>query len=368
MTLKLFFLCFAPSFTSSSILPLLLFFLLVHIGFYGQTVDAKKPLVPALIVFGDSIVDPGNNNKLSTIVKCNFPPYGKDFTQHIPTGRFSNGKIPSDLIAASLGIKEVLPAYLDPNLTPEDLLTGVSFASGGSGYDDLTPKIVSVLSLSDQLELFKEYVGKLKSIAGEERAATIVSKSIYISIIGTDDIANTYFGTPLRRPQYDVSSYSDLIANSASDFYEELYNLGARKIGVVGLPPVGCVPSQRTLAGGITRDCVEYYNQVARLVNSKISNKLEMLSAKLSEPGILYIDIYTVLDDVIRRPFKYGFEVPNKGCCGTGVVEVSILCNPATPPCPDVSKYVFWDSYHPTEKAYKVITDSVIKDYLPRLM
>lgn len=78
----------------------------------------------------------------------------------------------------------------------------------------------AVLSLSDQLELFKEYVGKLKSIAGEERAATIVSESLYISMVGTDDIANTYYGTPLRRPQYDVSSYSDLIANSASDFYE----------------------------------------------------------------------------------------------------------------------------------------------------
>lgn len=98
MTLKLFFFCFAPSFTSSSILSLLLFFLLVRIGFYGQTVDAKTPPVPALIVFGDSIVDPGNNNKLGTLVKCNFPPYGKDFTQHIPTGRFCNGKIPSDLL------------------------------------------------------------------------------------------------------------------------------------------------------------------------------------------------------------------------------------------------------------------------------
>ncbi|RWR92345.1 GDSL esterase/lipase EXL3-like protein [Cinnamomum micranthum f. kanehirae] len=368
MTLKLFFFCFAPSFTSSSILSLLLFFLLVHIGFYGQTIDAKKPPVPALIVFGDSIVDPGNNNKLGTLVKCNFPPYGKDFTQHIPTGRFCNGKIPSDLLAASLGIKELVPAYLDPNLTPEDLLTGVSFASGGTGYDNLTARIVSVLSLSDQLELFKEYIGKLKSIAGEERAAIIVSESLYVSILGTDDIANTYFGTPFRRPQYDVSSYTDLVANSASDFYEELYNLGARKIGVVGLPPVGCVPSQRTLAGGITRDCVEHYNQVARLVNSKISNKLEMLSTKFSDPKILYIDIYTTLDDIIRRPFNYGFEVSNRGCCGTGNIEVSILCNPATPPCPDVSKYVFWDSYHPTEKAYKALIGPVIRDYLPRLV
>lgn len=40
-----------------------------------------------------------------------------------------------------LGIKEYLPAYLDPNLKSSDLVTGVCFASGASGYDPLTPKI-----------------------------------------------------------------------------------------------------------------------------------------------------------------------------------------------------------------------------------
>ena len=54
--------------------------------------------VPALFGFGDSIIDPGNNNHLNTLIKCNFPPYGKDFMGGIPTGRFSNGKIPTDLL------------------------------------------------------------------------------------------------------------------------------------------------------------------------------------------------------------------------------------------------------------------------------
>jgi len=54
--------------------------------------------VPAVFVFGDSIVDPGNNNYISTLIKCNFPPYGRDFDGGIPTGRFSNGLVPSDLV------------------------------------------------------------------------------------------------------------------------------------------------------------------------------------------------------------------------------------------------------------------------------
>lgn len=54
--------------------------------------------VSAVIVFGDSIVDTGNNNNLKTPAKCNFPPYGRDFEGGAATGRFSNGKVPSDIL------------------------------------------------------------------------------------------------------------------------------------------------------------------------------------------------------------------------------------------------------------------------------
>lgn len=42
-----------------------------------------------------------------------------------------------------------MPPYLDPNLGINELISGVSFASAGSGYDPLTPTItVSVRSQS----------------------------------------------------------------------------------------------------------------------------------------------------------------------------------------------------------------------------
>ena len=64
--------------------------------------EKQKPMVTAVIVFGDSIMDPGNNNDLHTVVKANHPPYGKDFAGHVPTGRFSNGLIPTDFIGTYL--------------------------------------------------------------------------------------------------------------------------------------------------------------------------------------------------------------------------------------------------------------------------
>ncbi|XP_012570842.1 GDSL esterase/lipase EXL3-like isoform X1 [Cicer arietinum] len=323
--------------------------------------------IPALIAFGDSIVDSGNNNHIKTLIKCNFPPYGKDFLENVPTGRFCNGKIPSDIIAEELGIKEYVPAYLDPYLKPNDLLTGVSFASGASGYDPLTSELMSVIPLSTQLDLFKEYINKLKGIVGEDNTNFIIEKSLYVVVGGSDDIANTYFDAQARL-QYDIYAYTDLMSNSASNFLQEIYKLGGRRMFVFGAPPIGCLPSQRTVQGGILRTCAEKLNYVAKLFNLKLSNNIDSLNSNLPKSRVTYVDVYTPLLDIILNPQKYGYKIVDKGCCGTGLIEAAVLCNPFVNTCYNVSEYVFWDSYHPTEGVYRKLVEILTKTYLGGLL
>ncbi|KAF7829552.1 GDSL esterase/lipase EXL3-like [Senna tora] len=301
-------------------------------------------------------MDTGNNNNIKTLIKCNFSPYGKDFEGGKPSGRFCNGKVPSDFIAEELGLKELLPAYLDPNLKPSDLPTGVCFASGASGYDPLTPKIVSVISLSAQLEMFKEYIEKLKGIVGEERTKFILANSLVLVVSGSDDIANTYFIARIRQLQYDIPAYTDLMLNSASNFVKVyIYTYIYRFV------------RNRTLAGGILRECAQKYNEASNLFNSKLSKRLHSLNRELPDSRVVYIDVYTPLNDVIQNYQKYGYKVVDKGCCGTGNIEVSVLCNPLSPTCPDVSDYVFWDSYHPTERTYKQLIPPILQKYIQQL-
>ncbi|VVA95433.1 unnamed protein product [Arabis nemorensis] len=284
--------------------------------------------IPAVIVFGDSIVDAGNNDDIiKTLARCNYPPYGIDFDGGVPTGRFSNGKVPTDIIAEEYGIKPSIPAYRDPNLKPEDLLTGVTFASGGCGYVPFTAQVSGGIPLSQQLKLFQEYIEKLKEMVGEERTKFIIENSLFMVVSGSNDITNTYFGLPYVQSKYDVASFTTLMADNARSFVQKLHEFGARRIQVFSAPPLGCVPSQRTIAGGSTRTCVDRFNDATKLYNAKLYANLDSLSRTLDDKTLIYIDIYDSLFDIILNPQQYGFKVVDKGCCGTGYIEVAILCN-----------------------------------------
>jgi len=49
-----------------------------------------------------------------------------------------------------------------------------------------------VLSLPTQLGMFREYIGKLTALVGQQRAANIISNSVYLVSAGNNDIAITY--------------------------------------------------------------------------------------------------------------------------------------------------------------------------------
>jgi hypothetical protein len=95
------------------------------------------------------------------------------------------------------------------------------------------------------------------------------------------------------------------------------------------MPPVGCVPSQRTLAGGLARDCDPARNHAAQLYNSRLKEEVVLLQKELACQRIGYVDIYDVLQDMITNPCKYGAYLsccPGPGRAGAG--------GPAAPPPP----------------------------------
>ncbi|KAJ4961112.1 hypothetical protein NE237_021022 [Protea cynaroides] len=144
--------------------------------------------ISAVFAFGDSTVDTGNNNNRKTPFKANHWPYGYDFPGHVPSGRCSNGKLIPDFEVSLLGIKDLLPAYLDPMVTDKDLITGVSFASAGCGLDTLMDHVYNVINMSTQLDYFNECLDRIRRIAGSSVATNIVENSLIIISAGSVDM------------------------------------------------------------------------------------------------------------------------------------------------------------------------------------
>lgn len=156
-----------------------LFLVVINQSNYGYAANKNESLLGASFIFGDSLVDAGNNNYLSTLSRANMTPNGIDFKASggNPTGRFTNGRTIADIvgnksihnllhmclyiytytrmkyISEFLGEKLGQPNYavpfLAPNATGKAILHGVNYASGGGGIINATGSIfVSILYTS----------------------------------------------------------------------------------------------------------------------------------------------------------------------------------------------------------------------------
>ncbi|XP_054797838.1 GDSL esterase/lipase At2g42990-like isoform X2 [Prosopis cineraria] len=262
--------------------------------------------VPAVIVFGDSTVDSGNNNRIATVLKSNFRPYGRDFQGGRPTGRFCNGRMPSDFISEAFGIKPYVPAYLDPSYSIKDFATGVCFASAGTGYDNATSDVLNVIPLWKELEYYKEYQAKLRDYLGVEKANKVISEALYLMSLGTNDFLENYFLLPTRRLQFSVPQYQDFLVDIAHDFITRLYHLGARKLSLTGLVPIGCLPLERTVNILGNHECDHKYNDVALEFNKKLDSMLTRLSKELPLLKAVSANAYDFVNDIITKPSSYG--------------------------------------------------------------
>ncbi|KAG2546848.1 GDSL esterase/lipase At5g03810-like [Panicum virgatum] len=323
-----------------------------------------QALVPGVMIFGDSVVDAGNNNRLATLVRADFPPYGRDFpATHAPTGRFCNGKLATDYTVENLGLSSYPPAYLseEAQSNNKSLLHGANFASGAAGYLDATAALYGAISLSRQADYFREYQSRVAASAGEQRAKALTSGSIYVVSAGTSDYVQNYYVNPVLGAAYAPDQFADALMQPFTSFVERLYSLGARRIGVTSLPPMGCLPASVTLFGGGNPGCVERLNNDSLTFNRKLGAAADAVKRRRPDLKLVVFDIYQPLLDLVNNPTSAGFFESRRACCGTGTIETSVLCHQGAPgTCSNATGYVFWDGFHPTDAANRVLADALL--------
>jgi hypothetical protein len=81
------------------------------------------------------------------------------------------------------------------------------------------------IPLSQQLEYFKEYQGKLAKVAGSTKAASIIKDSIYILSAGSGDFVQNYYVNPFINKVYTVDEYGNFLVGAFSSFVKVYISL-----------------------------------------------------------------------------------------------------------------------------------------------
>ncbi|OIT33656.1 gdsl esteraselipase [Nicotiana attenuata] len=315
----------------------------------------------AFFVFGDSLVDSGNNNYLATTARADSPPYGIDYPTRRATGRFSNGLNIPDIIQ-QIGSSESPLPYLSPELNGQRLLVGANFASAGIGIlNDTGIQFINIVRIPQQLEYFRQYQSRVSALIGEESTKQLINQALVLMTLGGNDFVNNYYLVPnsARSRQYALPDYVPFLISEYRKILMRVYNLGARRVLVTGTGPLGCVPAelaQRSRNG----ECAVELQQAAALFNPQLTQMLQDLNSELGSNIFIAANTQQMHIDFITNPQAYGFITSKVACCGQGPYNGLGLCTPLSNLCPNRDLYAFWDPFHPSERANKIIVQQIM--------
>uniref|UniRef100_A0A803N1A0 Uncharacterized protein n=2 Tax=Chenopodium quinoa TaxID=63459 RepID=A0A803N1A0_CHEQI len=326
--------------------------------------------VPCIFVFGDSLVDNGNNNNIFTIVKSNFWPYGIDFPLG-PTGRFTNGRTFVDVLAEILGFVDYIPPFSGSSSYVGDFLKGANFASGAAGIRDETGNYLGInVPMNGQIRNFEKVIEQIREhFRRDEKAVQdYLSKCIIYSGMGNNDYLNNYL-LPWQYPTSALFTPPQFARSLLQDYERQLtalYNLGVRKMVLPGIGKMGCIPINR-LKDNVTgeRPCNEDQNNLVNFFNIGLRNLVDTFNnGRLPGAKSVYLDYFGECTEFESNRQFYGFDVIDVGCCGVGNYSNGgeITCLPFQTPCADRKKYLYWDAFHPSELVHIILAKKAYND------
>uniref|UniRef100_A0A2C9UG59 GDSL esterase/lipase n=1 Tax=Manihot esculenta TaxID=3983 RepID=A0A2C9UG59_MANES len=113
---------------------------------------------------------------------------------------------------------------------------------------------------------------------------------------------------------------------------DNLYKSGARKVALSGIGPIGCTPGAVASSDTNGSLCVDWMNKAINLFNNRLELLVNQLNSELIGAQFIYLNTYGIVSEYIASPGK-------------------CVCSP----CEDRNLHFFWDAFHPSEIANKVI-------------
>jgi phospholipase/lecithinase/hemolysin len=213
-----------------------------------------------------------------------------------------------------------------------------------------------------QLQNHQTAVSRIASILGNKDAAkNHLNKCLYTVAIGDNDYIGNYF-LPLlynTSSRYSPEQFATKLIQKFTLQLTTLYNLGARKIAVFGIPPLDCSPSA-TKASRSAGKCVEERTHSISIFNSRLRQLVDGLNKNLTNSKFMSVNTYGISRSSLSR-----FKVTDAACCKVEERVGITTCIPHGRSCDNRNEYMWWDAVHQTEAAYKIIAERAYKSQSP---
>ncbi len=261
-----------------------------------------------LVIFGDSLSDSGN---FYLATGGALPPAPLYYN-----GRFSNGPNWTERLAAAMDEPTPLPS----------LIGGTNYAFNGARAVGESP-----YGTPDLVSQVDTYLLENGGVADRN--------DVFVLWAGANDI---FFGSA-----FGEANFIPEAVQAISGAIRDLYAAGARNIVVLDLPLLGQTPFFNTVPAASSA-----LNTATTAFNSLLSAQLQSLRRELRPIRIADVKISQLFQAITRTPRLFGLR---------NVVDSATLFDPvsglgyALAPNVDPSRYLFWDSIHPTAQGHNII-------------
>ena len=280
-----------------------------------------------MVVFGDSLSDPGNVFVLTGQVSVRPYDDGNIPSWPYPIGRgktYSNGPTWSQLVAQELKLQAGTGPALRTTRFTNYAFGGARASDSAGGPFDMTVQVSQFLA---------------------DNGGAADSDALYAFWFGGNDVRDALEaaltgGSPVAVIAAALSNYATnmvtLISSGATDFV------------ILNAPNLGVAPAVTALGSAASAGATS----LSFLFNLELDGVLDGIETAFPQVSITRVDMFTVITDAVDNPGDHGFVNVEEACL-TPLVYAGAICK-----SPD--GYLFWDGIHPTRMGHEMLADAVL--------
>lgn len=315
------------------------------LGAADDRFDRHRP-IERIVVFGDSLSDPGNAFALNGGQTVAPPDYGMNGVdaQGVPevialipdapyaTRHFTNGVTWIELLGGTIGLgSSVKPAFVGSDGRASNYAVGGATAFGARPVD-----------LSGQVDNF------FLDFRVDKRGAP--SDALYVIEIGGNDIRAALAAALAGEDPMVVIGAA---LASVEGNIRKLHKAGARKFLVWNAPDLGRTPALQRLNMFVAPGIAALATTLSAGYSRQLGGVLQDLGG-LRGISIVQFDAFGLLEDIQANPGRYGLRDATTACIQPNVPMFGF---PSVSPfrCAQPDRHFFWDGIHPTRAGHAII-------------